>query len=169
MFDTGFTRGRFMSLGSPFGPGAQAGPSMGQALYQQWEARARAVLSSWNQLLDRTSQIGNAAARSEILDWISRSDVPGTPAERYDAVAKDVQEGAFVTPVAQQRIVDLENMARTLETKVKNAETAYASIATPDQPGMVVDFRGAFTPTGFVLGAVVILGLLVVPLVVAGE
>ena len=141
-----------------------AAPSMGQQDTTSYMARAQAAVSQYDSLLKRISDIADDAARNDLLSWISTSSVPGTPAERRNIVAADMANpGAVGLDVMTKRLGDLEEMNKTLEAKVKTAEQGSASTKNPQEPGLVKR-SGVFTPTGIALGAVSVLGLLVVPL-----
>lgn len=145
--------------------GVPGRPRLGQSDTGEWKTRAQAAVQAFDLLLGRTQQVGNPDARKALMDWVSTPDAPGTPAERYRVVVDDLAQGAPWAEVGQKRVTDLELMDMLFETKVKQAEQAFAPAGQPEQPGMIVNLRGAFTPTGIVLGAAGILGLLVVPLV----
>lgn len=143
-----------------------SGPGLGQD-NSSYVARAQAATAKYDELLGRISNIGNEAARNELLSWISRSDVPGTPAERRKTVGEDLANPGVGVDTQIKRVGDLEEMNKALEAKVKAAELAYASVQNPKE-GQVKE-NGMFTTTGIVLGAVSLLGLLVVPLMVSGD
>lgn len=159
-----------MSLGQPVPVrGQDYAPSRGGALSQSdvaWKNRGTAAVARFDNLLKETAGIGNAAARAEIMAWVGSASQPGTPAERYKVVVDDLAQGSAWEEISTKRVVDLEAIDDLLATKVKQGEQAFAPTAQPDQAGQILDFRGAFTPTGIVLGTIGVLGLLVVPLVV---
>lgn len=143
---------------------------MGQPDTSSYVARAKAALAAYDDLLNRIASVGDEATRQDLLSWISRSDVPGTPAERRKTVGEDLASLGPNSDLAtiQKRVDDLEAMNKTLGAKVKNAEAAFPPIQNPKEAGQV-KVSGIFTPTGIVLGAVSVLGLLVVPLMVGGD
>lgn len=167
MYDFGRTPPRFVAQ-TPAGAwrGAPSRRSaLGQAESQDWQARAQAAVSAFDILLGRAKDVGDLDARGALLEWVSLPGVPGTPAERYRVVVEDLAQGTPWVDISQKRVSDLELMDTLFETKVIQAEQAYSPVGQPVQAGSIVNLKGAFTPTGIVLGAVGILGLLVVPLV----
>jgi hypothetical protein len=134
-------------------------------LASDYRIRADAALQNFDILLGRTSEIDNLDARRALLGWVSTPDAPGTPAERYRVVAEDLSRGAPFSDVAQKRLGDLETMNAMFESKVKQAEQAYATKAEPAPAGATSKPGGGLTTTGIVLGAGALFGLLVVPLV----
>lgn len=167
MYDFGRTPPRFVGQtpARAFRGAAPRRAMLGQAAVADWQARARAAVSAFDSLMDRARNIGDLDARGALLEWVSSPDVPGTPAERYQVVAVDLAQGTPWADISEKRVSDLELMDTMFETKVKQAEQAFSPVGQPVQPGSIVNLAGAFTPTGIVLGAVGILGLLVVPLV----
>lgn len=143
---------------------------MGQTDTSSYVTRAQAALAAYDDLLNRISSVGDAATRNDLLTWISRSDVPGTPAERRKTVGEDLASLGPNSDLStiQKRVDDLQAMNKILEAKVKNAEAAFPPIQNPKEAGQV-KVSGIFTPTGIALGAVSILSLLVVPLMVSGD
>jgi hypothetical protein len=166
MHDFGRKAPRFVAQ-TPAGGyrGAPRRAALGQAEIQDGRARAQTALSAFDLLLDRARNIGNLDARGALLEWVSSPEVPGTPAERYRVVAEDLAQGTPWADISQKRVGDLELMDTMFETKVKQAEQAFSPVGQPVSAGSIVNLSGAFTPTGIALGAVGILGLLVVPLV----
>lgn len=156
---------RLASAGSVF-TSFPAGPGLGQD-NSSYVARAQAATAKYDELLGRISNIADEAARNELLAWISRSDVPGTPAERRKVVGEDMATPGVGIDTQIKRVGDLEEMNKTLEAKVKVAEAAYPSVQNPKE-GQIKQ-NGVFTTTGIVLGVVSVLGLLVVPLIVSGD
>lgn len=146
------------------------GPALGQQDTASYMARAQVAVTKYDALLGRVANIGNEAARNEMLTWISRSDVPGTPAERRNVVAQDLANSGVGTTLdtLAKRISGLEEINNTFEAKVKVNEQAYPSVQNPKESGQV-KVEGVFTKTGIVLGVVSVLGLLVVPLMVSGD
>jgi len=167
MHDFGRTPPRFVAQ-TPAGAlrgGFPRRPSLGQADGQDWQARAQTAVAAFDLLLARAKDIGDLDARGALLEWVSSPEVPGTPAERYRVVSEDLAQGTPWMDISQKRVSDLELMDTLFETKVLQAEQAFSPVGHPAGPGSIVSMGGAFTPTGIVLGAVGILGLLVVPLV----
>lgn len=141
-------------------------PRLSQADEAAWADRARAAVEAFDLLSARAQQIGNPDARRAIFEWVSTPGVPGTPAERYKVVVDDLTQGTPWAEISQKRVSDLELMDTMFDTKVKQAEQSYAPISQPEAPGVTASRAGALSTTGIVLGAVGILGLLVVPLVI---
>lgn len=140
-------------------------PRLSQADEAAWGDRARAAVEAFDLISARAQQIGNPEARRAILEWVSTPSIPGTPAERYKVVVDDLVQGTPWAEISQKRVSDLELMDTMFDTKVKQAEQSYTPLSQPEAPGATAR-GGALTTTGIVLGAVGILGLLVVPLVI---
>lgn len=145
-------------------------PVLGQQDAADYVTRAQAAVAQYDDLLKRISNIGDKAAQDELLNWISRADVPGTPAERRKTVGEDLVNPGLAANsyVGMKRAGDLEEMNKLLEAKVKKAEGAFPSVSNPNAPGQV-KINNVFTPTGIALGVVSVLGLLVVPLMLKGN
>lgn len=138
--------------------------SVGQAVDSPaFQARGRAAISEFDSLLSRTGAIANDGARQEILDWVGKPEVPGTPAERYQVVNSDLAGGTASSAIFGKRVQDLEDAVLGLRPKVAQAESAYGTITGTNQ-GAIAGAEGALTGKGIFLGVVAILGLVVVPL-----
>lgn len=164
MHDFGWQRPRFVSpslAGSPWGADGRR-QAMGQTA-SAWKIRAEQAVGHFDNLLRRIADIGDANARQNLMAWVGNSSQPGTPAERYKAVVDDLSAGAPANDVTTKRISDLEGVDAALDSMVLQGEQAHAPTGQPDQPGRIVNFSGAFTPTGIVLGTLGLVGLLVVP------
>lgn len=142
-----------------FGSRRQA---MGQTA-PAWKIRAETAVGNFDNLLRRISGIGDQGARDRLMSWVGNSSQPGTPAERYKAVIDDLSSGAVFTDITTKRVSDLEGVDAALESMVVQGEQAHAPTSQPDQPGTIVNFGGAMTPTGIVLVTLGLTGLLVVP------
>jgi len=145
-------------------------PALGQQDAADYVARAQAAIAQYDDLLKRIANIGDKATQNDLLSWISRADVPGTPAERRKIVGEDLVNPPLAANsyTGMKRVGDLEEMNKLLDAKVKKAEASFPSISNPNAPGQI-KLNNVFTPTGIALGAVSILGLLVVPFMLKGN
>lgn len=139
---------------------------------EEWLGRARAAVSEYDRLINNASAIADPEARGEILMWIGRTDVPGSPAERYAAVRMDVGEAEVSGPVqiyaedmARSRIMQLENAVADLSERVANALNSYGTLPAPGGAGSMTQAAGISTMC--IIGGVALLGLIVVPLLVS--
>jgi hypothetical protein len=145
----------------------QAAPAAPVSSAAWWPSEGLASVQAWDALISRVSKITNPDVQQEILQWIGRSDIPGSPAERYEVVVNDVT--SKFTPTTDEQIASLQNRldqlkANTsqLEAKVKNAEQAYgvfvASTEAPSMPDhdMMMEC---------VTGGIALLGLVIMPLI----
>lgn len=132
-----------------------------------WPAEGLSTVQTWDALLSRVSKISNPDSQKDILQWIGRSDIPGSPAERYKVVVDDLN--TKFTPSTNEQITTLRNRldqlkenTSQLEAKVKNAEQAYgvfvASTGATSMPDhdMVMEC---------VTGSIALLGLIILPLI----
>lgn len=116
----------------------------------------------WDELLYRLAAIRDDAARKDILDWIGRADIPGSPAERYAAVRDTLVAGYTPDEIFAKRVDELDYMLATLQDKIVEAE-ASGTLPAPKKMG-----AGSTPEAGIsescVLGGVSLLGLIVIPL-----
>jgi hypothetical protein len=150
LFGSHVLPGRFM-----FG-----GRRMGQA--PDWKERAWKAVDGYDTLVARAAGISDDAARSSILGWVGRTNVPGSPAERYNVVVADLA-GMPEPEMAMKRTEDLEDVVAEFETMVENALSSFGTIPKPSAGG-VVSPEGGLTTKGVIVGAVAVLGLIVLPL-----
>lgn len=141
------------------------GPRLGQTP-EEWLGRARMALAEYDRLLGEAATVADADARGEILKWIGRADVPGSPAERYAAVRGDTEGGAarFSEDLAQRRAAQLEDAVSELSARVSNAVEAYGALPAPGGAGGTTQAAGR--TAWCVTGGIALLGLVVVPLLV---
>lgn len=154
------------------GPVGLAGRARLGQTPEEWLGRARAAVAEYDRLIKGASAIADPEARGEILMWIGRTDVPGSPAERYDAVRMDVGEAEASGPaqiyadgVARSRIGQLENAVTDLSERVSNALASYGTLQAPGGAGSMTQAAGISTMC--VIGGIALLGLIVVPLLVS--
>lgn len=142
---------------------------MGQetAVAVWWPSEGLASIQQWDALVQRASQIANEDARREILEWIGRSDIPGSPAERYETVATDIQNR--ITPattadveIVRARLDALNRYVSELDAKVRNAEQAYGLLSASPEAGSMSE-RSMMAEC--ISGGIALLGLVIFPLV----
>jgi hypothetical protein len=146
--------------------GAPARPSLGQA-GSDLLARARAAAVAYDRQLQQAASIANDTARGEILMWVGRADMPGSPAERYTAVLRDVaqaESGAapYEGQIASDRVAQLEQAVTDLTSKVSSAIQAYGVLPASSEAGSRTEARD--NTALCVAGGVALLALVVVPL-----
>jgi hypothetical protein len=118
--------------GAGFGSRSLMGAALSQAqpVQTDWMARGRTAVSRWNALVERISNLKDDMERGRLLQWMGRSDVPGSNTERYGAVVQDLREGAAADPaLAERRVGQLEGAVEELRNLVENAERTYGTIS----------------------------------------
>jgi hypothetical protein len=112
--------------------------------------------------MGRLPLIENENVRGSILMWIGRTDIPGSPAERYKAVSDTISAGVPPDAIFTDRVERLKEIVGEFGTKVATAEEAYGTLSAANAAGSTPEGgRG-----GLILaGGVALLGLIVVPLV----
>lgn len=157
----GFRRSAMFG-GSGFGSRSfLSGPSLSQTAPTDWQSRGRSAITQWDALVARVSNIVDDAARGQLLEWMGRSDVPGSNTERYNAVLQDLREGEAADPaLAERRVGQLEGAVEELSAFVGNAEEKYGTITGFPKKAPALDEK-----TLLVGGAALIL-LLVIPLMI---
>jgi hypothetical protein len=116
-----------------------------------WEARGRAAVEGWDEWLGRAAGIRDDRLREEVIAWVGRSDVPGSPAERYQKVVDDLRSPSADPERAETRVKQLENQVDLLKSRVLKAELS--------QVGDAVAVGGRLTSQGWALVVVAALGL----------
>lgn len=139
---------------------------MGQAASSAaawWPAEGLATVQTWDSLISRVSKLTNPEAQAQILDWIGRSDLPTSPAERYKVVVDALNSNA--SPVTddeintlRKRLDVLKSFTIELEGKVKNAEQTYGVFAastgaasTPERDMMMVCVAAGIALSGLII------------------
>jgi tetrahydromethanopterin S-methyltransferase subunit B len=127
----------------------------------EWLRRAREAVANFDDLLAELAHVADDTVRGQILLWIGREDVPGSPAERYKVVVGDLERAAAYTEeIPIKRVEELERAVDDLYQRVAGAGRAY---------GLFPGAEGAEKPrmapipmmTAFVLGSIVFVGLAV--------
>lgn len=150
-----------------FGPSTfMSGSSMAQgAITTNWITRGQAAIAAWDTLVARIADIEDDAARGKLLEWMGRSDTPGSNTERYKVVLQDVTAGSAADPaLAERRVGQLEGAVSELTTLVDNAERTYGTISDLSKSGATASPGQGFTMKGAALAAVAVLALLVIPI-----
>lgn len=144
-------------------------PALGQ-LPGEWMDRARKAVGLYADVLAEASKVANDDARGEILKWIGRADVPGSPAERYYAAAQDLMaaqasgpDSVYGQDLARRRVEQLEDAASEFSNRVSSAMESYGSLEAP--AGAAGKTQAGVTAT-CVTGGIALLGLVVIPLLV---
>lgn len=148
----------------------QMGPiRMGQAVSSAawWPAEGLATAQTWDALLARVSQIADADVRGQILQWVGRSDVPGSPAERYKMIVDDLSSqyspaNEQEVGVLKKRLDLLKSYTGQLESQVKAAENSYGTLSAPVGAGSTPE-RDMMMEC--LTGGIALLGLVILPLV----
>lgn len=144
-----------------------AKPRLAQTPAQDWLPMAQAAVKKYDQLLQVASRIANADARGQVLLWLGRADVPGSPAERYTAVVRDISqaqvsgwEAVYGTesPIARDRAWQLEKIVEEFGSRV----TGYDLLPASTEAGSTSEFWDKSTLC--VAGSIALLALVVVPL-----
>jgi hypothetical protein len=132
-----------------------------------WPAEGLATAQAWDALVSRVSQIANEGSQAEILDWIGRSDIPGSPAERYKMVVDDLN--SKYSPSTSEDITQLKSRLDTLksyksqlEATVKNAEQSYGTLSAPAGASSTPE-RDMMMEC--VTGGIALIGLVILPLI----
>lgn len=163
----GWQRPRFMPLA---GTGWNTLPgngrrSMGQ-MVAEWQKRAEDAASKYRDLVKRMTDLTDEKAKAAIQDWLGKTGVLATPADRYKAVSDALATGPVWDEVMTKRVTDLEDAVREFESRVADAEKTTGTVNPARQPAQTASPQGALTPVGLALGLTAILGLLVLPLVI---
>lgn len=158
-----------------FHPTLSGGYWLGQTP-AEWYRRAKDSIAKFDQLIARTSMIANQTERNNIQQWMGSVSDPNSPAYRYQSVKSDLQTDveSFTPPAINayqverrtSRIEDLEDINRTFEAKVSNAETVYGKLPAPtviSQPGTIVSKTPSWVlPAVVGAGALAVAGLVTV-------
>jgi hypothetical protein len=171
----GWRRGGMWGGEGSFGPstfmsGSVAGTaSLGQGgpiPQGDWQARGQAAIAAWDTLVARVANIKDEAERGKLLEWMGRSDTPGSNTERYKVVLQDLKAGSAADPaLAERRVGQFEGAVRELTTLVENAEKIYGTIQGGPVPGVTSTPGEGLTMKGAAMLGVAVLSLLVVPFV----
>ena len=126
-----------------------------------WPDQAAKAVADYDRLVGRVAVIANEKARKEILDWIGRSDLPGSPAERYQVVSAALAAGVEADGMLEDRVNQLRAAVASLNAKVESAETAYGTLSAVKAAGSTseADVRGLV-----ISGSIALLGLIIAPL-----
>lgn len=135
---------------------------LGQAQATDWTARAKAAVTAYDSQLKAASTIADDGGRGAILMWIGRDDVPGSPAERYGAVLRDLAQSASAGDIGRQRIEQLESAVAEMASKVSTALQTYGTLPASSGAGSKPEFLGMSTMC--VAGGIALLALVVIPL-----
>jgi hypothetical protein len=157
-----------------------ASPTMGQTTPFQWYQKAKAETAKFAGLLERTAKVANRTAREEILGWLGKSDVRGTPAYVYASVMSDIAENveaysppnydAYQVSRRRERVAELDSVNKDFERKVNQATATYGElpepvkieriITVPGAPGAPGELPAWAMPVAIGAGAVAVAGLL---------
>jgi hypothetical protein len=127
-----------------------------------WPQEGVDAVSTYEGLMARVPLIADADARGEILKWVGRADIPGSPAERYNAVSNGLVQGGIGDDVMRGRLDQLKAINAELSARVSNAGKAYGMLSAADAAGSTPEAEMA----GLCMaGGIALLGLVIVPLV----
>lgn len=123
--------------------------------------KGRQEVEAYDFLLGRVSMIADDTARGDILKWVGRSDMPGSPAERYKVVADALARAETEDGLLGDRVEQLRRVVTELGARVDNAESAYGTLSAPAGAGSTPEAGMG----GLCLaGGIALLGLVVIPL-----
>jgi len=161
---------------APFssGLGAPVAKQLGQA-DQQWFARAKASVASYDDLWARAQQISDQAYRDQLAaKYHTKPEDQAGALYRRNSVAFDVSQAESFSPVkysiytdsaAQDKVTKLEGWNDQFRGDVEHGEQAYGTQAKPgpvDQTATLKETKlpGWVLPVGIGLGILVIGALL---------
>lgn len=124
-----------------FHPTLASGYWMGQTP-SDWYRRAKESLAKYNTLIERMNRVANQTERKAIQEYIGSPSTNESAAYRYNSVMSDLQQdveaftppnvGAYQVERRTSRIEKLEDINKTIEAKITNAEAVYG-ILPPNQ------------------------------------
>ena len=127
----------------------------------EWSRRAWSAVTTFDELMAQSAHINDESARGEIMSWVGRSDVPGSPAERYLKVVTDIDEDperVYASEMEQRRVVDLEAAVSEFHQRTTEAANTYGLL-----PGSADVARPPAVPPRalptFILASIAVLGL----------
>lgn len=138
----------------------QAGPSP----YEEAVRTGVREIRDWDALLFRLAAVSDDDGRTEILSWLSRADIPGSPAERYAAVRDTIVNGDQPDEVFANRVSQLDNMISDFDAMVSKAESS-GTLPSPRRMGAGSTPEEGTTLSKCIAGGVALLGLIVIPLI----
>lgn len=145
-----------------------AGSRLGQAPSEDWFTRARRAVLAYDKQIQDAALIADDSARGRILMWVGRADVPGSPAERYSAVVRDITQAetqaaaGVYGQIGQDRVQQLEAANIELASKVSGAIEAYGALPASSGAGGRSEAGG--NSTLCIVGGIALLTLVVLPL-----
>lgn len=155
-----------------------ASPVMGQTTPYQWYQKAKAETAKFESILTRAAKIANKTAREEVLAWVGKSDVQGSPAYRYASVMSDLRDDveAFTPPNydaykvsrRRDRVTELADVNKSFEPRVNQAIAVNGELPEPVTIERIIEIPGApgaaqpgwVMPVAIGAGAVAVAGLL---------
>jgi hypothetical protein len=140
---------------------------MGQATVLPYEEALKdgtMAVRQWDDLLFRLAAVKDDGARGEILNWLGRADIPGSPAERYAVVRDALVAGFEPDEVFSKRVDDLVDKVSEMDTRIASAETS-GTLPTPKRMGAGSTPEEGMALSKCLLGGVALLGLIVLPFV----
>lgn len=138
---------------------------MGQGNPSPYEDAVRTAatqIRDWDSLLFRLAAVRDDDARMEILAWLGRADIPGSPAERYAAVRDTIVKGDHPDEVFANRVSQLDSMISDFDTMVSKAESS-GTLPSPKRMGVGSTPEEGTTLSKCITGGVALLGLIVIP------
>jgi hypothetical protein len=149
---------------APMTPHRQMGQVGSSAAW--WPTEGLTTAQAWDALLARAAKLSDGPAKTEILQWVGRSDIPGSPAERYRIIVDNLN--ANFSPSTEEEVTTLRNRldllkfyTGDLEAKVKNAEESGA----PAAPSGAASTTERDRMMECVAGSIALIGLIILPLI----
>ena len=127
--------------------------------------QAQNLAAQYDDLLGRLALVEDDADRGEIVKWLGRADLPGSPAERYQVVVDSLStEGPLDEGVFNKRVSDLASVVEELNARVRSAESS-GTLPAP-QMGAGSESEEGTAMGKCLAGGVALLGLYVLPFLV---
>ncbi len=127
-----------------------------------WPEEGYVAASRFDELLSRVALLADDGTRGDILKYVGRSDIPGSPAERYQTIVNSLGGEPLDPEILRDRLNDLNVALSEIEARVKNAETAYGTLPASAEAGGTSD--GGKMGACFA-GGVALLSFVILPII----
>jgi hypothetical protein len=127
------------------------GVHLGQAeqALADFERRSLEAIAKYQALLKRAALVKDDKVRGGIVNWIGSASVPGSPADRYQHVKDESDQGAPWDEIRTGHLDDLEAVNQEFETRVQEGEKS--GVILGPSPASVLDDQGKLTTAGAAL------------------